>query len=55
MSSTTAAALSWGHNKNLVSNLNKIPTTLKNVPIIFLGVMALLVLALGSLGWLLLE
>lgn len=38
-----------------MSDFKKVPTTLKRVPITFLGVMALLVLALGWLGWLLLE
>ncbi len=38
-----------------MNDLSKAPAKLKNVPITFLGVMALLVFALSSLGWLLLE
>jgi len=38
-----------------VSNIHKVATNLMSVPGAFLGVMALLVLALGWLGWLLLD
>lgn len=45
----------WQHNDKPMRNIHKVAANLKSVPGAFLGVMVLLVLALGWLGWLLLD